>query len=175
MKRAFYPCCASDIEEPRTLLRNYADEIIFCDLSPRLSHWAKRIDGMESDLPVAKFVVGDVRAVLPNLPAISVLFYRRDSEGEGGSGLFTLGGSILPLILERFPAEGGLIVTDGSNSRGGNFRKMIRQNGLSKHGWNFAKLTDQPLLGSHGLWMISVTPVGNVLWSGIAPATVWKD
>jgi hypothetical protein len=162
MKRAFYPCCASDIEEPRALLKNYVDEVIFCDLNPRLSRWGNMSAEVRSDLPIAKFVVGDVRDVLPKLPTINVLFYRRDSEGEGGSGVFILGDSVLPLILERFPAEGGLIVTDGSNSRGSNFRKMIRQNGLSKHGWQFSKLTEQPFVGAHGLWMISVAPAGNL-------------
>lgn len=112
-------------------------------------------------MPTATFVIGDVREVLPKLPTISVLFYRSDSEGEGGSGVFILGDSVLPLILERFPVEGGLIITDGSNSRGNNFRKMIQQNGLIKHGWKFTKLPEQPLAASHGLWLISVTPAIN--------------
>jgi hypothetical protein len=87
--------------------------------------------------------------------------YRRDSDGEGGSGIFVLGDSVLPLILKRFPSEGGLIISDGSNSRGGNFRKMKRHSRLHKHGWNFVKLADQPLVDTHGLWFISVTPASS--------------
>ena len=116
-------------------------------------------------MPVARFIVGDVREVLPNLSTIDVLFYRRDSDGEGGSDVFVLGDSILPLILNRFPSAGGLIISDGSNSRGGNFRKMKRQSGLRKHGWNFVRLTDQPLADTHGLWVTSVTPA-----SGASPS-----
>jgi hypothetical protein len=114
-----------------------------------------------SGLPTSTFIVGDVREIVPSLPSINVLFYRRDGVGEGGSGVFILGDSVLPHILKRFPAEGGLIITDGSNSRGGNFRKMIRKNGLNKHGWNFAKLAEQPLVDTHRLWLISVTPALN--------------
>src|ERR1700684_1662993 len=91
MKTAFYPCCADDIEEPRTLLTAYADEIIFCDLNPKLLRCHKSVEGGPIDLPIATFFVGDVRQVAPKLPPISVLFYRRDSEGEGGSGVFILG------------------------------------------------------------------------------------
>jgi hypothetical protein len=153
MKTAFYPCCADDIEEPLTLLKGYADKVIFCDLNR--SH--KSVEGGQIGLPIATFLVGDVREKLPELPQISVLFYRRDSEGEGGSGVFILGDSVLPLLLKCFPAEGGLIITDGSNSRGNNFRKMISKNGLRKHGWYFTKLAEQPLVDSHGLTIASVT------------------
>ncbi len=160
MKTAFYPCCASDIREPRILLRYHVNEIIFCDIrpSPRLR---KNAEGMKSSLPTPTFIIGDVREVVPNLPSIDVLFYRRDGDGEGGSGVFVLGDCILPLILKHFPAEGGLIITDGSNSRGGNFEKKISQNGLTKHGWNFNKLAEQPLVDTHGLWIVSVTPAVN--------------
>jgi hypothetical protein len=158
---AFYPCCASDAEEPRILLRDYADEIIFCDIKGKRVHRRTNVVRGQSGLPTSTFIVGDVREIVPNLPSISALFYRRDGVGEGGSGVFILGDSVLPRILKRFPAEGGLIITDGSNSRGGNFRKMIRQNGLNKHGWNFAKLAEQPLVDTHRLWLISVTPALN--------------
>ncbi len=161
MKTAFYPCCAGGIEEPRILLRNYADEIIFCDLKSKPLRRRKSVEGGQSDLPIAKFVVGDVREIGPYLPSINVLFYRRDGVGEGGSGVFILGDSVLPHILKHFPGEGGLIITDGSNSRGGNFEKMISQNGLRKHGFNFTKLAVQPLVERNRLWIVSVTPAAN--------------
>ena len=91
-------------------------------------------------MPIAKFVVGDVKETLPTIPIISVLFYRRGSDGEGGSGVFILGDEVIPNILKRFYADGGFIITDGSNSRGGNL--MIRSNGLTKQGWKFAPLLE---------------------------------
>jgi len=52
-KRAFYPCCASDIEEPRQLLREIVDEIIFCDRRvPRDVGNAEQAQ----NLPVVRFV-----------------------------------------------------------------------------------------------------------------------
>jgi len=152
MKIAFYPCCASDIEEPRKILKDCADEIIFCDINPKLGRSYKN-----EGSPNARFCIGDVKKVVSELPVINVLFYRRDSEGEGGSGKFILGDEILTGILERFPDEGGLIITDGSNSRGSNFERMIRKNGLRKHGWYFVKLPEQPFLDPYKLTIISVT------------------
>jgi hypothetical protein len=162
MKTAFYPCCADDIQEPRLLLRNYVDEIIFCDLRARLSRWRKRLASEQSKLPMARFLVGDVREIIRDpawekSPPIRVLFYRRDGDGEGGSGVFILGDDELPFILKRFPAEGGLIITDGSNAYGGDYRRMVDKNGLSKHGWNFTPLNEQPFKDTHALSIISVT------------------
>lgn len=78
MKTAFYPCCAGDIEEPRTLVRKYADEIIFCDLKSKPLRRRKSGGGGQNGLPTATFVAGDVREIVLNLPTINVLFYRRD-------------------------------------------------------------------------------------------------
>jgi hypothetical protein len=103
-------------------------------------------------------LIGNVRDVISRLSVINVLFYRRDSAGEGGSGVFVLGDSFLPHILRRFPPEGGLIITDGSNSRGGNFEKMMRSNGMHKHGWSFTKSCDQPFIESDQLYVVTVTP-----------------
>ena len=109
-------------------------------------------------LPTAEFIVGNAREVCSQLPVIDILFYRRDSTGEGGSALFVLGDMFLRPILQHFPLNGGLIFTDGSNSRGGNFKKMVRRNGLIKHGWKFLTTPEQPYFDSHGLWRISVSP-----------------
>ncbi|MGH7044903.1 MAG: hypothetical protein ACREE2_00765 [Stellaceae bacterium] len=162
MSTAFYPCCAHDIEEPRALLRNYVDHIIFCDINERHSFVRNRPAGSASARsPTAELIFGDAREVVHRLPEITVLFYRRDSTGEGGSGVFVLGDSFLPLVLQRFSTHGGLIVTDGSNSRGGNFKKMIRTNGLMKHGWKFSKSSEQPFLERHQLHIIEVKPLSD--------------
>ncbi len=48
------------------------------------------------------------------LPALSVFYYRGDSPGEGGSGVWWLGPRLFHRILDKL-VDGGLIVTDGSN------------------------------------------------------------
>jgi len=161
MKTAFYPCCNTDIEVPLRLLSGYVDKIIFCDIDPRMrSRWKRILKEINDDqLPTAEFIVGDAKEVCLGLPVIDVLFYRKDSTGEGGSGLFVLGDMILRPLLQHFPSYGGLIFTDGSNSRGGNFKKMIRTNGLIKHSWKFSTALVQPYLDQHGLWKVSVNPV----------------
>lgn len=146
MKTAFYPCCNLDIEEPSRLLSGYIDRVIFCDINPSLTgRWQRIRDKMARlALPKVEFIVGDARAVLPQLPVIDVLFYRRDNTGEGGSAIFVLGDMFLRPLLQRFSSSGGYIFTDGSNSRGGNFKKMIRKNGLTKHDWTFSATPEQP-------------------------------
>ena len=57
-------------------------------------------------MPIASFVVAVVREDLPKLPLIDVLFCRRDSPGEGGSGVFVLGDSILLLMIESLSERG---------------------------------------------------------------------
>jgi len=100
----------------------------------------------------------DVRTVVDRIERIDVLFYRRDSGGEGGSGVFVLGDSFLPRLLGRFSVNGGVLITDGSNSRGGNFKRMTGSSGLTKHGWHFEQAVDQPFLMKHHLHVISVAP-----------------
>jgi hypothetical protein len=175
MKTAFYPCCNSDIEAPLRLLSGYVDNVIFCDVNPRLRSRWKRILNEIADiqLPTAEFIVGDAKEVCLRLPVIDVLFYRKDGTGEGGSGLFVLGDMILRPLLQHFPSNGGLILTDGSNSRGSNFKKMVSRNGLIKHGWKFSTTPEQPYLDQHGLWRISVSPIpeqpSNFLPPRVAP------
>jgi hypothetical protein len=154
---AFYPCCHLDIKRPLEILRRYADEVIFCDIDPSLLLRWKRIVSTEAATePRPSFLVGDAREVISRITVIDVLFYRRDSDGEGGSGLFVLGDAFLPYILERFPAEGGVIITDGSNSRGSNFKRMIRPSGMCKHGCLFMKSSAQPYIESDGLYVVTV-------------------
>lgn len=161
---AFYPCCSTDIEEPLGLLRDFADEVVFCDVNPSLRPRWNEISARFSEglpLPNASFLVDDVRTVVNCIERIDVLFYRGDSGGEGGSGILVLGDSFLPRLLRRFPPHGGYIITDGSNSRGSNFRRMTRPSGLTKHGWRFHKTAEQPFLSKHGLYVISVVPEGS--------------
>jgi hypothetical protein len=96
-----------------------------------------------------------------SLPVIHVLFYRRDSVGEGGSGLYILGKEWLPRILQHFPDEGGLIVTDGSNHGSGVFGKMIRPSGYLRKTWGcqFWPSREQPWLNAHGLHRIEMKRV----------------
>ena len=158
LRVAFYPCCCRDVVEPVDLVQPYADRIVFCDIDKSLkSEWQTRTP-RSPDSVQAEFRLDDARNVIASMAQIDVLFYRGDSEGEGGSGLFVLGDSVLPSILSKFPKQGGLIITDGSNSRGSNFKRMIRRSGLHKHGWHFNLAQAQPLLESHGLHIIAVMP-----------------
>lgn len=157
-KVAFYPCCCRDVVGPVDLLQPYADRIVFCDIDERLEpEWREREPHLSRAVKT-EFRIDDARRVIESLQQIDVLFYRRDSAGEGGSALFVLGDSVLPSILAKFPRHGGLIITDGSNSRGSNFKRMIRRSGLRKHGWFFNLEPTQPLLESHGLHIIRVQP-----------------
>lgn len=141
------------------LLRDFAEEVVFCDMNPALHRRWKGISARVAEgLPRASFLAADVRTAVDGVERIDVLFYRHDSEGEGGSGIFVLGDSFLPRLLRRFPVQGGHIITDGSNSRGSNFKRMTRSSGLTKHGWYFSKAAEQPFLAEHGLYVVSVVP-----------------
>lgn len=156
LKTAFYPCCANDFSESITLLRHYVNRVIFCDPNHRLNFPAYL---QQNKSMSAELWRGDALAAIPVLPEIDVLFYRRDNpEGEGGSGLFVLGDVFLRPFMENFSKDGGLIITDGSNSRGGNFKRMVRKSGLEKFGRHFTASKSQPLLDCHGLWVIDVSP-----------------
>ena len=159
LRVAFYPCCCRDVVKPVELVQPYADQIVFCDIDEQLkSEWQQLKSPLPGSTVQVVFRIDDARKVIASLDQIDVLFYRGDSEGEGGSGLFVLGDSVLPNILAKFPSQGGLIITDGSNSRGSNFKRMIRRSGLRKHGWHFNLAQAQPLLESHGLHIIAVLP-----------------
>jgi hypothetical protein len=158
MKTAFYPCCETDIVTPVTLMQSYVDRIVFCDIRELLHEWKRRQpkDIVES-APISEFVVGDAQKVMLKIPVIDVLYYRRDSSGEGGSGLYVLGDMFLRPLMARFSFSGGYIFTDGSNSRGGNFKRMVRRSGMEKFGRHFSATTEQPYLETYGLWRIRVS------------------
>lgn len=137
---AFYPCCANDIRQPALALTGVVDDIIYCDISSSL-----RDDPLleKGNGPRRIFWQRDVRDALEQIPRIDVFFYRRDGTSEGGSGIFMLGRDIMPLILAKMTVEPGLFITDGSNSRGGTFRKMQRNSGLSAFGKHITKRPEQ--------------------------------
>jgi hypothetical protein len=161
-KRTAFYCCASDIGSARHLLKGHVDMIIFCDTRADLSRLVAQVasEASEPDLPEIRAVIGDAKQVLEQLGTIDVLFYRRDSDGEGGSGLYVLGDDYMRRLLPHFPSDGGFIITDGSNQRGGCFRKMKRKNGFIKYGWQFTPADDQ-LLESEALTIITVTKLQN--------------
>ena len=157
---AFYPCCALDIEEPLEVLKGTVDEIVFCD--PKISlipHWERTQRHLRThELPTIAFESDDARRVIERLERVDVLFYRRDSDGEGGSGLYVLSQWFLPDVLNKMPESGGLIVTDGSNSRRSLFRKMKREMGYTKFGWYMRPTKKQPFLDKYGHYQILATP-----------------
>lgn len=147
---AIYPCCAGDIIYPSQILKetNLADQIIFCDLNDlnRYSYHDPQDDmfyhhdfqhavRQKYDIPCS-FLQGDFHGIFEQLPIFDVLFYRGDSDGEGGSGIRVLG-DFLPKILSRMLVKRGYIITDGSNSFGNNFKDMQRPEGLKKYGRHF--------------------------------------
>ncbi len=157
MKIGFYPCCATDIDEPCRLLAGMVDEIVFCDISHGLkAEWSRIADMLPPGTPKASLMSADALLAVQTIPRVDVLFYRRDSTGEGGSHLFVLGDEFLRHLALKFPPEGGLIITDGSNSRGGNFKRMTRPNGMDKHALHFAPSADQRF-ETLGLKMIMVS------------------
>jgi len=159
-KIAFYPCCRLDLIRPLEILEAFADEVIFCDKNINIAADQHILIAKRPNFsPKARVQCADARDLIREIERIDVLFYRRDSVGEGGSGLFVLGDSFLPEILARFPPQGGLIVTDGSNSRGSNFKRMIRNSGLEKHGWRFEAQDEQPFIATDGLYCVRVKPI----------------
>lgn len=159
IKRAFYPVCGRDVIEPRKMLKGIVDEVIFCDIK-RYPEWNQKL--RDTDLPKALFVQQDVRELIPQLPTINVLFYRGDSF-EGGSRINILGQKWLDAIMSHFPDEGGLIITDGTNSRGHIYKKMLRAKGYTRNklSFHFQLLTEQRFFDNRSkrkLNAIAVTP-----------------
>ena len=137
---AFYPCCGGDIKVPALALTGVVDEIIYCDVKPFIMDDALLVG---RNAPKQTFWVMDIREALNKIPHIDVFFYRRDGTGEGGSGIFVLGQDLMPMILGKMISEPSLFITDGSNSRGGTFRKMQRNSGLSAWGKHITKRPEQ--------------------------------
>jgi hypothetical protein len=100
---AFYPCCSTDVAGPLELLRDFADEVVFCDVNPSLPRlWKDIAARIAEGSPKASFLSEDVRTAVDGIERIDVFFYRHDSDGEGGSGVFVLGNSFLPHSFDVF-------------------------------------------------------------------------
>ena len=135
LKIGFYPCCGADIKVPLLIMRNYVDKVIFCDTNPRRLASFKKIKlNLPPNLPESSLLIADANEVISQLDRIDVFFYRCDGVGEGGSGVIALGNRFLDMVIKRMPNEGGLIITDGSNSRQSNFERMSRPQGVFKFG-----------------------------------------
>lgn len=152
-KTAFYPCCARDIVEPIQLLSEYVDRIYFCDIR---QVGKSLVAQNRARQPRPIYLQGDAREVIKTIEQIDVLFYRRDSNGEGGSALYVLGDSFFPRILEKFNPYGGFIITDGSNRRGSIYKRMNRNSGYNGYGWHIYKTIEQPFETEHGLLLFAV-------------------
>ena len=154
-KIAFYPCCASDFIDSIDILKNYTNEILFCDTSENSYIDFKRFSLRYNNELKISYLSMDAKIAISEIINLDILFYRRDSGGEGGSAQYILGDEYLKIILPKFPNNGGLIITDGSNSRGGNYRKMKSIKGVVKHGYCI-KLTKSQPYKDNGLFIFSV-------------------
>lgn len=182
----FYPACGLDVQESAAILAPFVDRILFCDIDRwKIRDW-NRLKRTLPPRPAVDFICCDARAALVGIPRISVAFHRKDSQGEGGSALSILRGRLAGTILDRFPAEGGLFITDGSNLWGKQLKRLTRASGvpvhladgiaaIGEHGykqlrhvsgvvthrWRLRPAPDQTLLEPHGLWIITATKEGS--------------
>lgn len=157
MRVALYPCCNFDFDAPAQLLKPYVDKIIFCDVNRKVyrkyKEWVR-----ESSNPTdisTEFECLDVRTLLTTCSRLSVFFYRRDSAGEGGSGIPVFGDEFLSLLMGKFD-DYGYIISDGSNSIGNLFRQMISAEGLKRFGFEFQLAVPQTLRETFELYVIKV-------------------
>lgn len=182
----FYPACGGrDVQPSAAILGPFVDRILYCDISEHLIPYWNRLKRTLPPAPAVEFKCCDARAALVDVPRISVAFHRGDSQGEGGSALSIFRGRLAGMILNRFPPEGGLYITDGSNLWPKQFRRLqrasgvpihvadgiaaigelgheqlTRVSGVTTHRWRLRPAPDQTLLESHGLWIITATKEG---------------
>ena len=158
-RTAFYPCCSTDFAEPYDILNSLVDQIIFCDISISAAILFK---SQEFVFPKATFWQKDALEAIKEINQIDVFFYRGDSAGEGGSGLFFFGDNIFPLLVEKFNPQGALIISDGSNARGSNWRKIKRKNGVTRYSRLFKPALEQKYVmvkGNGSIHTIEVFPI----------------
>lgn len=158
-KIAFYPCCARDFLEPLEILSTYVDEVVFCDLNRSLQAELSDLMALKpGHFPSVRSISDNARRGVQTLERIDVLFYRRDSMGEGGSRVLVLAKPFILTVLEKMPPEGGLIITDGSNRGNHYYRKTFRPQGVKKFGYHmYALPTSEQPFKEKGLHVISVT------------------
>ena len=112
---AFYPMSAKDYLDPLRMLKGKVDQMYFCDVRfvPRSTSDQRAIAEVVSQekLPTPSYILGDALSALKVLRPVDIFFHRRDSSGEGGSGLFLLGPALLDIVVQSIKPN-GIIVTD---------------------------------------------------------------
>lgn len=159
MRTAFYPCCGKDVEYPSRLLTGLVDRIVFCDIREQCAKHLAIYDGHIGSVAV-EFIAGDVREVIERMNNIAVFFYRGDSRGEGGSGVYVLGKSFFDSLAKHL-VDGALIITDGSNSGDKLFQRMIRPEGYIRFGRHYSPKSGLPQPNEEGLYTIQVKNMGS--------------
>ena len=114
-RTGFYPVCAGDHLEPLRMLKGHVDRLVFCDKKRlpmgRINHRDIIQIAKEEGLPQPVFISGDALSMIAMLKPVDLFFIRRDTGGEGGSGLDLLGTERLPIVLDMIK-PGGTLVTD---------------------------------------------------------------
>jgi hypothetical protein len=147
-RTGFYPACEYDYLEPLQLFKEWVDVFYFCDIRLTNSHVSKinfaSKKANEKGLPTPSLLCIDAVQAIRHLRPVDLFFQRRDSHGEGGSGLFLLGNQQLPFVVAMVKAN-GLIVTDCSyiGSWLTNL-KSNRESSLEVAGRNIKLLESQP-------------------------------
>jgi len=132
----FYPCCGHDISHAISEFASYVESLHFADPFnapgnnktqesitthdvPHVERVAAKTSDPETTVIKEHEVqvhAGDgLQALYKKVPDLSVFYYRGDSPGEGGSNQRWLEPVLFHYVLSRL-LDGGLIVTDGSNS-----------------------------------------------------------
>ena len=170
----FYPCCGSDWRGIDALFAHVCDQRYFVDPNLRFATRAGR-----------HCVNVDARDWLATYDErLSVFVYRRDGNGEGGSGIQWLREPLLSQILGKL-VDGGIIITDGSNGYCAKDEKenppqqsMWRDLGhkpgetlpqdFEFNGWKFKCLENLERRGNGS------QPRGSHLQRGYGPTYVWR-
>ena len=156
VRTAFYPCCGKDFEYPSQLLAGFVDRIIFCDIRAQYAKHLARYDGHIGRVSV-EFIAGDVQEVVERRVTL-LFFYRGDSRGEGGSGVYVLGKKFFDCLAERL-IDGALVITDGHNSGDKLFQRMLRPEGYLRFGKHYSLKSGVHQPNEEGLYTIYVNNV----------------
>lgn len=163
VRTAFYPCCGKDIEYPSHLLAGLVDRIVFCDIREQCVKHLVRYDGHIGGVTL-EFIAGDVQEVIERMNSIAVFFYRGDSRGEGGSGVYVLGKKFFDNLATRL-IDGALIITDGHNSGDELFQRMIRPEGYVRFGKHYSPKSGVHQPNEEGLYTIYVKNINGSMES----------
>ena len=120
-------------------MEKFCEKIIFCDKG---NYSFLEFQKIKSLIPKAEFIQGDAIETLLTISNLDVFFYRLDSNGEGGSGIYFFSNQHFEKIVSRLSPNGGFIISDGSNRRGPYWKKLNRTNGGELLGRHFKKRHD---------------------------------